>query len=459
MASYQIRQRDPLVDQNTAAMLERRGRELVGAGLVVLALLFAVMLGSYSASDPGWLVATDAPVNNWLGRFGASVSSTLFIIGGLGSWGIPLLLGAWGVRFMAHRGDERAMGRVVFAVIAIALGSVFAATHVPGPNWPHAAIGLGGLFGDTVLGAMLAILPIGAGFGLKLLSVFFGVGLVVMALFVTGFDMVEIRAIRRFITLGMVSAYAMGVSLAGQSAAGTARAAQALAEKNRARREMAASRAQRDDVIYSEPMQPAQLRADKSLGMPGAADFGRPASLRPNARRAPEMHAHPAPAHAAPRMVAERYPERAAEKAAEKTAEQAAQKPGLLARVPQMIRRAAAAHQMDTEMAAAAMANVPSEDRIKARINDVIRARVRQPSNAAQPTVQSAVQAALARREPPVMGRRGPVPLIATPRHKQAMELPPEPPVLTQSSAAPLGANMARLSVTSATSPAKPAAM
>ena len=208
-------------------------------------------------------------------------------------------------------------------------------------------------------------------------------------------------------------------------------------------------------MIYSEPMQPAQLRADKSFGMTGAADFGRPASLRPNAKREPEMHARPAPAHAAPRMVAERYPERAAEKMAEKAAE----KPGLLARVPQMIRRAAAAHQMDTEMAAAAMANVPSEDRIKARINDVIRSRVRQPVSAAQPTVQSAVQAALARREPPVMGRRGPVPLIATPRHKQAMELPPEPPVLAQSVAAPLGANMARLSASSATRPAKPAAM
>ena len=110
-----------------------------------------------------------------LGRFGASAASTLFIIGGLGVWGIPIILAAWGVRFISHLGEDRALNRVVFAIIAVALGSVFASTHVPGPDWPLAAIGLGGLFGDTVLAAMLSILPIGAGLGLKLLSVAIGV--------------------------------------------------------------------------------------------------------------------------------------------------------------------------------------------------------------------------------------------------------------------------------------------
>ncbi|NJN36963.1 MAG: ABC transporter ATP-binding protein [Nitrospiraceae bacterium] len=36
MASYQVRQRDPLLDQTTQAMLERRGRELLGVALLVL---------------------------------------------------------------------------------------------------------------------------------------------------------------------------------------------------------------------------------------------------------------------------------------------------------------------------------------------------------------------------------------------------------------------------------------
>jgi len=442
MASYQVRQRDPLVDQNTAAMLERRGREMLGAGLIVLALIFAAILGSYSANDPGWLVATDDPVNNMLGRFGASVASTLFIIGGMGSWGIPLILGAWGLRFITHVGEERAMGRVVFAVIAIALASVFAATYVPGPNWPHAAIGLGGLFGDTVLGVLLSLLPLGE-IGLKLLSVAFGLALLVMGLFVMGFDMRELHAFRRFVTFGVVTTYAMSLSLAGKSVAGTARAAHALKEKNQSRREMAASRALHDDVMFEAPqkpalLKPAPLRADKSHGISGGADFGRPASLRQDGRPVARVQGRVEPEmHASPALIAER------------AAEQVPEKTSLLARVPQMIRRAATGHLAEPEQPQT-LTHVPSEDRIKARINDVIRSRVRQAPAAAQPTVQTAVQAALARREPPVMGRRGPVPLIATPRSRLAVDLPPEPPVMAGQTGAH-GPNMARLNVSSAT--------
>ena len=56
MASYQARQRDPLLDQTTQAMLEKRGRELLGLVLVAVALAFAAMLGSYTPDDPGWMV-------------------------------------------------------------------------------------------------------------------------------------------------------------------------------------------------------------------------------------------------------------------------------------------------------------------------------------------------------------------------------------------------------------------
>jgi S-DNA-T family DNA segregation ATPase FtsK/SpoIIIE len=460
MASYQVRQRDPLVDQNTAAMLERRGRELMGAGLIALALVFAAMLGSYSVNDPGWMMATDAPVNNWMGQLGASISSTLFIIGGLGSWGIPLILGAWGIRFMFHRGEDRAMGRVVFAVIAVALASVFASTHVPGANWPHAAIGLGGLFGDTVSGAMLAILPIAPGFGLKVLSVLSGAGLLAMGLYVTGFDKHELQVIRRFVVLGVVTSYAMVLSLAGKSAVGTARvaqsAAQGLAEKNRARREMAAARShdhsRYDDVVYDEPvigsMQPKPMRAkplgaDTSVGVVSGTGFGRPETLRPSGKRAPAMHAAP--------HVAQAYDDA---HSYDPAPQMPVEKPGLLARVPQMIRRAATGQQ--PAMAQDVPAALPSEDRIKARISDVIRSRVGQLPAGQQPTVQTAVQAALARREPPVMGRRGPVPLIATPRNREKPGFVQEPPVVA--AAAQVGGNMARLSAAVASRVAMPKA-
>ena len=64
MASWQAKHRDPLFDQNTQAALERRGKELLGAGLVVLGVLIAMMLISYSPEDPSFMSATDQPASD-----------------------------------------------------------------------------------------------------------------------------------------------------------------------------------------------------------------------------------------------------------------------------------------------------------------------------------------------------------------------------------------------------------
>ena len=69
---------------------------------------------------------------------------------------------------MLHQGEERALGRMTLLPIGVAVAAVFAATHVPNADWPH-AFGMGGLFGDTVLGALLGVLPMSPGAGLRLL--------------------------------------------------------------------------------------------------------------------------------------------------------------------------------------------------------------------------------------------------------------------------------------------------
>ena len=46
MASWQAKHRDPLFDQSTQAALERRGKELLGAGLVILGVLIALVWAS-----------------------------------------------------------------------------------------------------------------------------------------------------------------------------------------------------------------------------------------------------------------------------------------------------------------------------------------------------------------------------------------------------------------------------
>ena len=363
MASYQARQRDPLLDQNMQAAIERRGKELLGAVLVVAAVLTAMLLASYSPEDPSWFAATDEPVHNLLGRFGAAVALPLFVIAGHGAWGIAAILAAWGVRFITHTGEDRALGRVIFAPIAIAFMAVYASTHVGGPDWAH-SFGLGGLFGDTVLGALLGIAPVSATLGLKFLSVIIGIAAVAMALFVMGFSMKELRAFARFLIVGTIVAYDWVLRALGRGAVASVRGAQALQERSRVRREVSgdvtewdADEAPAPRVARAERIAPAALRAERQFddAEPEAPSRGRIGIFKHVARLA--RRSTPVdPADLEPELV-----------------ERHAPYPG-----------------WDME--------APSEDRIRARIADAVKSRaVHRPDDAVIPT----------RAEPPVIAPAG----------------------------------------------------
>ena len=404
MASYQVRQRDPLLDQSVQAMLERRGRELLGIALIGVAAAVALMLLSYSPDDPGWMVATDAPAHNVLGRLGAAIASTLVIIGGMGAWGIPAVILAWGIRFAAHRGADRALSRVVFAVIAIALGSVYSATLVPGATWSH-SFGLGGLFGDTILGSLLGIVPGGAAVGIKFVSLIMAIAFLAMMLFVTGFNVRELIQIGKFLALGLVVAYTGVLTVLGKTARGTVLAAQALADRARSRRALAAAHAAAEPPVAARtPRRSAQSAASPApMATVDSSGYGRPTSLRASARYSEPLAE--APHYAAPK-----------------------EKLGLLARLPLLMRREVEpepeliepqlSHHAET-------APMPTADRIKARISTAIRQRALEPESHPLPA------AATARREPPVVASQnlrrpnGPQPLIADTRPAPRITLTP----------------------------------
>ena len=361
--AYQARGRDPLFDSNMQAAIEKRGKELAGLLLVVLGCAAAAMIASYTPEDPSWLSATDAPVQNWLGRLGASIAAPLFMIVGWGSWGLALVLIVWGARFVLHRGDDRATARVIFAPIWIALAAIYAAGQNIGPEWTH-SFGLGGLFGDMMMGSLLNILPVGATFGLKLVQVILGAGLLVLGAFVLGFTKHELRSIGRFLMVGIVMTYASLLTLLGRGAGASVRAAQAVQAHH-------AERRARNRVEAAEAAEWAQAQA---------------------AVPAPPVAGH--------------------------DAEDPAEKTSFLARMPALIKRPLDQMpepeliEMDTP---ADVGEGPSEDRIKAKIADVIKARVRKNPALQIPSVA-----------PLTKGRgRGPDPLVITPRSG----LPPEPPL------------------------------
>ena len=268
MASYQSRGRDPLLDSTTQAAIEKRCRELFGVLLIVVGVLMVIMLGSYTAEDPSWISATDAPVQNWLGSFGASAAAPMIMVVGVGIWALPAILLAWGLRFASHYGEERAAGRLIFAPIAIAMAAIYAVTLSPSADWPP-NFGMGGMFGDTVLAVVLTMLPFGAGLAVKLFSLVTFVVLLGLMACVLGFTRAELRVGGRWLLLGVIMTYATILRILGKTATVSAKAAQGgmatvavRRENSRMSREaLAQSAAEEDEARRLIPQPELKARA------------------------------------------------------------------------------------------------------------------------------------------------------------------------------------------------------
>ncbi|MBW4962748.1 DNA translocase FtsK [Sulfitobacter sp. CW3] len=359
--AYQTRGRDPLLDSKMAEAIEKRGKELLGVGLIVLGLMAAMMIGSYTPDDPNWMVSTDAPAQNWLGRMGASLAAPLFMIVGWGAWAVAAILLAWGARFALHRGADRAMGRLIFAPIAVALCSIYGATLTPDAQWLQThSFGLGGLFGDTVMGAILTILPIGSIFTIKMMSVLMGPAILALGAFVMGFTKAELSRIFRFMLVGVIMVYAGLMNLLGRGASGAVVAAQKVQARQSERRERNRVEAEED----------AEFAASQAQYATAPTPFAAP-------------------------------------------------KTGLLAKMPALVKRAGPMPEPELveDWSDVEIDQAPSDDRIKSKIADVIKSRVRTANAVHTPTTT-----------PLTRGRgRGPDPLVLDPTPRNHMR--EEPPL------------------------------
>ena len=88
--------------------------------------------------------------------------------------------------------------RAVFLPIAVALGSVYCASLVPPPGWQE-SFGLGGHFGDMMMGGVMTLLPFGAAASLKIGALLMAAGAIAFYGFVLGFDLSEARRLGRWL--------------------------------------------------------------------------------------------------------------------------------------------------------------------------------------------------------------------------------------------------------------------
>ncbi|QQA43097.1 DNA translocase FtsK [Pelagovum pacificum] len=392
--AYQTRQRDPLLDSNMQAALEKRGAELIGIVLVLAGLAFFALLWSYTPDDPSWFSATDAPVQNWLGQTGAAIAAPMFMIVGWGGIGIAVLLIAWGLRFTLHRGQERAIGRLIYAPIAVALVSIYASSLELPAGWSHNT-GLGGSFGDTAMSIALTIVPVSATIGIKIMSFIFALFLLMLGLFVLGFTRDEVTSGLRFMAVGLVMTYAMILRGLGQGARAAATGTAAM----QARR--AEARATRE---VEEPMvEPSLQGSDRVAAVVRAK------------RASMEQQTAPAPEEAEDnggfgQVLRDRMEGRQ----------------GLLSRVGLRKRPEAEEIDNDEDMTLVEDDKDAGDDRIRSRISDVIKSRVRGPLTAGSSRVEAAVRQ-----------RGGPAPLIYKAREETPEVERVEPPVTGTGRVAP----------------------
>src|SRR5262245_18928491 len=155
--------------------VRRRLRELGGLALLGLAAAVAAALATWSVKDTSLSHATSAPVRNLLGVSGAVSADLMLQLIGLASIALIAPITAWGWRLLTHAPLEREPLRLGLWVVGIVLAAGFAACLPRTAGWPLPT-GLGGVVGDVVLRAPVALLgPLG-GTVLSVVAVVLGCG-------------------------------------------------------------------------------------------------------------------------------------------------------------------------------------------------------------------------------------------------------------------------------------------
>jgi len=174
------------ISEHFREIMRRRLSELAGLALIILALLGAVALATWSVQDPSLSHATHGAVRNLLGFPGAIFADLAMQLLGLASVLLLLPEALTGWRLLSHRplGEK---WRSLLWILAALFAAGFASTLPRIGSWPLPT-GLGGVVGDAALRlpAMLTRAPL-AGLHLVIASALLGLATVVVLVLAAGF--------------------------------------------------------------------------------------------------------------------------------------------------------------------------------------------------------------------------------------------------------------------------------
>ncbi|MGH7115988.1 MAG: DNA translocase FtsK 4TM domain-containing protein, partial [Stellaceae bacterium] len=161
------------------AALKRRVFETLGFGLLLVALVIAAALFSYSPQDPSLDTAIDSAAHNFLGHDGAVLADLSRQGLGMAAFVVPMVLFGWSLRLVLDRPLKRLWLKLGLLPVALVLAAL--ALSVLDHGTPSHAADCGGAVGWglhrllTLVGLGPAALPVAmiaaAGVGLLLLMI------------------------------------------------------------------------------------------------------------------------------------------------------------------------------------------------------------------------------------------------------------------------------------------------
>jgi DNA segregation ATPase FtsK/SpoIIIE, S-DNA-T family len=128
--------------------------QALGFSIICVGFLLTLALVTWSPLDPSFNMATEAPVTNALGQFGAYFADAVLQLIGLAAIAFLMPPVIWGLRLLTLVPEDRWTLRLILWPVAIlAMASVCA--HLPAP--PSLTGGLGGVLGGLLRSGLMAI--------------------------------------------------------------------------------------------------------------------------------------------------------------------------------------------------------------------------------------------------------------------------------------------------------------